>query len=176
MFSEFFDTPRLILRPVARDDAVAIFEGYAQDPEVSRYTVWMPHRSLADAEAFVGGCLAAPPDAARTYAICEREKGALLGVLALRRGSPHHIELGYVLARRWWRQGLMTEAARAVVDWALRQPSVFRVSACCDVDNIGSARVMEKAGLVREGLLRRWLVHPNVSPEPRDCFLYAKVR
>jgi ribosomal-protein-alanine N-acetyltransferase len=58
----------------------------------------------------------------------------------------------------------------------LRQPAVFRIGAVCDVDNIGSARVMEKAGLVREGVLRRWLVHPNISDEPRDCFSYARTR
>jgi RimJ/RimL family protein N-acetyltransferase len=59
---------------------------------------------------------------------------------------------------------------------ALQQPSIFRIGAVCDVENIGSARVMEKAGLLREGLLRRWLVHPNVSDEPRDCWSYARVR
>jgi [ribosomal protein S5]-alanine N-acetyltransferase len=62
------------------------------------------------------------------------------------------------------------------VAWALTQPAIFRIGSVCDVDNIGSARVMEKSGLVREGLLRRWLIHPNISPEPRDCFLYALVR
>jgi hypothetical protein len=63
-----------------------------------------------------------------------------------------------------------------VVNWALSQPPIFRIGAVCDVENIGSARVMEKAGLVREGLLRRWLMHPNISDEPRDCFIYARTR
>ena len=58
----------------------------------------------------------------------------------------------------------------------MRQPSIFRIGALCDVENIGSARVMEKAGLVREGILRRWLMHHNVSDEPRDCLSYARVR
>jgi [ribosomal protein S5]-alanine N-acetyltransferase len=35
---------------------------------------------------------------------------------------------------------------------------------------------MEKAGLARDGILRRWLVHPNISSEPRDCFSYALTR
>jgi RimJ/RimL family protein N-acetyltransferase len=70
----------------------------------------------------------------------------------------------------------MTEALTEVVNWALSQPPIFRIGAICDVENIGSARVMEKAGLVREGLLRRWLMHPNVSDEPRDCFSYARAR
>jgi ribosomal-protein-alanine N-acetyltransferase len=81
-----------------------------------------------------------------------------------------------VLARPWWGQGLMTEALTEVVGWALSQPSIFRISAVCDVENVASARVMEKCGLFREGVLRRYLVHPSLGSEPRDCFSYARVR
>ena len=70
----------------------------------------------------------------------------------------------------------MTEALTEVVNWALQQPSVWRVGDVVDVDNVASARVMEKAGLEREGLLRRWGSHPNVGDAPRDCLSYAKVR
>ena len=49
----------------------------------------------------------------------------------------------------------MTEVVRAVTDWALAQPEVHRVWAVCDVENLASARVMEKAGMAREGKLRR---------------------
>jgi ribosomal-protein-alanine N-acetyltransferase len=70
----------------------------------------------------------------------------------------------------------MTEALTEVTACALRQSSGFRIGAVCDVDNIGSARVLEKSGFVRKGLLRRWLLHPNISDEPRDCYSYARVR
>jgi [ribosomal protein S5]-alanine N-acetyltransferase len=70
----------------------------------------------------------------------------------------------------------MSEAASAVVEWGLALPSVFRVWAVTDVDNQASARVLEKIGMQREGLLRRWMVHPNLSPEPRDCWCFARVR
>jgi [ribosomal protein S5]-alanine N-acetyltransferase len=70
----------------------------------------------------------------------------------------------------------MTEVLTEVVNWALNQPGTFRIGAVCDVENIGSARVMEKAGLFREGVLRRWLMHPNISDEPRDCFIYARTQ
>ena len=73
-------------------------------------------------------------------------------------------------------RGLMTEVLTEVVNWALNQPGIFRIGAVCDVENIGSARVMEKAGMTREGLLRRYSVHPNVGPEPRDVFIYAIVK
>jgi RimJ/RimL family protein N-acetyltransferase len=70
----------------------------------------------------------------------------------------------------------MSEALSEVVTWSLRQDGVWRVGAACDVENPASARVMEKAGLAREGVLRRWLVAPNLGPEPRDRFSYALTR
>jgi len=56
------------------------------------------------------------------------------------------------------------------------EPDIYRVFATCDVDNPASAKVMEKAGMKYEGLLRRYMIHPNVSEEPRDCLMYARVR
>jgi len=88
----------------------------------------------------------------------------------------HKVELGYVLARKFWRQGYMTEAVRAVVSWAIKDADVYRVWAVCDIENVASARVMEKAGMQREGILRRWSMHPNRSDEPRDCYCYAKTK
>ena len=156
------------------DDASAIFEGYAQDPLVSRHLVWRPHSSLSDTQAYIARCLEA--GSSRTYAVVERGEGQLIGGFDVRREASHRVGFGYVLARLWWGRGLTTEALREVVAWSLRQESVWRVSAVCDVENFASARVMEKAGLEREGVLRRWVVHPNLGPEPRDCFSYARVR
>ena len=70
----------------------------------------------------------------------------------------------------------MNEALKSVVEWALAQPEIYRVWATCDVDNVASARVLERAGMGREGVLRRWLVHPNLSDEPRDCLCYSIVK
>jgi ribosomal-protein-alanine N-acetyltransferase len=70
----------------------------------------------------------------------------------------------------------MSEAARAVVELALWEPSLYRVSATCDAENIASAQVLEKTGMVREALMRRYAVHPNLGPEPRDVLLYAQTR
>jgi RimJ/RimL family protein N-acetyltransferase len=62
------------------------------------------------------------------------------------------------------------------VDWALTQPTIYRVWATCDVDNLASARLLEKIGMQREGLLRRWIIPPNISEVPRDCWCYAKTK
>jgi ribosomal-protein-alanine N-acetyltransferase len=155
-------------------DAAAIFTGYAQDPEVTRFLTWRPHRQITDTEAYVARCLSAATS--RSYVITGRGSREIAGAFDLRYGSAGRLGFGYVLARACWGQGLMTEALTAVADWALRQPGIWRIGDVCDTENLASARVMEKAGLVREGVLRRWAMHPNVSAEPRDCISYAKVK
>jgi len=174
MFPNGFETRRLLFRPIGLADARPIFDGYAQDPEVSRYLTWRPHVSVGETEAYVKACLAAT--AGRTYALVRRMDDAVIGAFDLRLSSPTRLGYGYVLARVFWGHGLMTEGLTEVVGWALRQPSIWRIGDVCDIENLASARVMEKVGLEREGLLRRWGVHPNLGEVPRDCFSYAKVR
>jgi RimJ/RimL family protein N-acetyltransferase len=176
MFPNAFATTRLILRPISPADAAPIFDTYAQDPEVTRYMTWRPHRSLAETEAYVARCLAAPSHLSRTYVLVGRRDEGIRGAFALRQPGSYRLGYGYVLARQWWGHGLMTEALVGVAHWALNRDDIWRIGDVCDVENRASARVMEKAGMTREGLLQRWIIHPNVSAEPRDCFSFAKVR
>jgi ribosomal-protein-alanine N-acetyltransferase len=170
------ETERLILRAPRITDAPAFFASYTQDPEVARFMTWRPHPDVQETRAFLQRCVEVWSDGTGfPWVIALRETGAVIGIAEIRvRG--HLGELGYALARRAWGQGYMFEALRPIVAWAFDQPSIFRVWATCDVDNTRSARVLERLGMQREGRLRRWIVHPNVSPDPRDCWCYARVR
>jgi [ribosomal protein S5]-alanine N-acetyltransferase len=174
MFPAALITVRLLLRPIAMDDGPAIFDGYARDPEVSCHLLWRPLARLENTQAYLSACLAATD--VRTYAIINRTRGTPIGTFDLRKQAPWRMGFGCVLARSAWGRGLMTEALIEVVGWALAQPGIWRIGDLVDTENIASARVMEKAGLQREGLLRRFGVHPNVSDEPRDCYIHGKVR
>lgn len=81
-----------------------------------------------------------------------------------------------MLAPSAWGAGLITEILTHIVDRALHEAGVWRIGGACDIQNPASARVMEKAGLMDEGVLLRWSVHPNMADEPRDCLSYAAVR
>ena len=63
-----------------------------------------------------------------------------------------------------------------VVDWAIAQPDVHRVWAVADLENVASQRVLEKAGMVREGVLRRWMLVPSQGKVPRDVWCFARVK
>ena len=129
MLPDTFHTPRLILRPIAREDAGAIFESYAQDATVTRFLTWRPHRSRSDTETYVAQCIATPPDVSRTYVLTDRTDGDVRGTFALRPAAPHRLDCGYALARAWWGRGLMTEVLTEVVNWALSQPLIFHIGA-----------------------------------------------
>ncbi len=70
----------------------------------------------------------------------------------------------------------MTEAIESFIKKIFKIKSIQRVWAVCDVENMASKRVMEKAGMKYEGLLKSWLVHPNMGPEPRDCHCLSIVK
>ncbi len=171
-----FKTPRIRLRKPLLADAGAMFTAYASDPEVPRYMSWSAHQSPDETREYLQACLDEwAAGSGYPYVIVIGDSGPV-GTIHLNRGPQHGVQFGYVLARPFWGHGYMTEALSTVVDWALTQPDVWRASAFCDVEHVASARVMEKAGLTFEGVLRRYFIHPQISPEPRDCKLYAKVR
>lgn len=159
------------------EDAEALFNSYTQDAEVVRFLTWKPHASPTDTRQFLEWCQSQWAKGTNFPFVLETRSGVSepFGMIGLR-VREHRAEFGYVLARAHWGQGFMPEALTALVEWSLAQPQIWRAYAHCDAENLASARVMEKAGLRYEGLLQRYLIHPNISSTPRDGKLYAKVK
>jgi [ribosomal protein S5]-alanine N-acetyltransferase len=166
-------TKRLFLRQPVSEDAGSIFEQYAQDPEVTKYTGWQPHKSVRETDEYIDRCISVWANGtAFPYVLIRKEDTQLIGMIEIRINQ-YKADLGYVLVKSEWGKGYMPEAMQALTDWALSQDEIYRIWAVCDVENGASARVMEKVGMHREGVLRRWFIHPNMSKEPRDCYCYA---
>lgn len=169
-------THRLVLRPPRISDVASMFTAYATDPEVTKYLVWQPHKDKRETETFVRRCAegwAIGDELA--WAITLKENAEFVGMTGLRIHG-FKAEIGYAIAKKFWGKGLTAEGIKPIVEWALAQPGIYRVWALCDVDNPASARVLEKVGMQREGILQRSSLHPNVSNEPRDCYCYAIVK
>jgi ribosomal-protein-alanine N-acetyltransferase len=172
---ESLTTPRLLLRKPRLEDAPLIFVGYAQEPEVTRYLTFRPHRNVKESEEAVERFIEAwRSGKSYCWLIFRRDSSELVGAISARQDQG--INLGYLLARPFWGQGFMSEALEAIVKWALSNPLVLRVWAVCDLENEASARLLERNGFHQEGILRRWSLHPNVSDIPRDCYCYARTR
>jgi RimJ/RimL family protein N-acetyltransferase len=176
-----FLTERLRLRAVRPGDGRLLFDLYASDPEATRYMSFKCTGNVADTESVIEP--AAKRFAGETssatdfiWVIESRTTGEPLGSLGYGPVNAHTLGGGYILNRQHWGKGYASEAWSCIVEWAQSQPRVFRIEAVHDVDNPSSGRVMEKAGMKLEGVLRRHSISPNVSDEPRDAVMYAWAR
>lgn len=160
MRSEVVRTERTELSAPEERDADAIFRA-CQDAEIQRYTTVPSPYLRSHAEEFVA--LATnnwAEDVEATWAI--RVDGDLAGMIGLHRLGAGQPELGYWMARPFRGRGLLTEAARAVVDWgfALDAPRVERIEWRAVTGNTGSARVARTLGFRYEGTQRQALRTP----------------
>ncbi len=171
-------TDRLLLRYFTPDDVADVLE-YTNDPEWARYQVNIPPLPYTrkDTEALVA-MFSDPSNwkgILQIFAITF--EGKVIGEVCLNQrdedGKNERVELTYSLSRRHWGKGMMTEAARAVMNWAFQTYSFNRMFAWCDPRNIGSSRVLEKLGMSREGILRN---HIKWNDEFRDALYYGLLR
>ncbi len=157
------ETDRLVLRPWGERDAEPLFR-WARDPEVGPRAGWEPHQSVEESAQVIREILAVP----ESYAIVVKghaEDGPV-GAVGLKFGAASDLarnaqeaELGYWLARPLWGQGIMPEAAGALLKHAFSDLRLSCVWAGRYEGNAQSRRVMEKLGLtpqlVRESGGRR---------------------
>jgi ribosomal-protein-alanine N-acetyltransferase len=154
MLPENIDTERLTLRPYTLRDVDAVL-AMASDSEWARYLPVPQPYTMVDAEQFIAQQLLLDRATHQAWAIEQNDD--LIGGINIRFDFDNHVgELGYSLARPRWGQGLMTEAAGAVITAAfLAYRKLNRIRAMADARNAGSLRVMAKLGLVQEGVLRQ---------------------
>lgn len=166
-------TDRLLLREFVLADEADVHE-FAGDPIVSRYTDWGPNTPDVTHEVVLSRLEQQQkwPREEINLAIELRDTGKVIGAIGLRISDYEHgiADFGYVLNREFWNQGLITEAAHAVVERAFFAYNLHRLIATCDSRNVGSIRVMEKIGMRREGYFRRDVYQKG---EWRDSYLYA---
>ena len=151
------ETERLVLRRFVLDDAENMYKNWGSQEEVTRYLTWSVHDSVDVTRAILRSWL---EDYERedcyAWAMELKELGEVIGsisVVALHPGT-ESVELGYCMGRRWWGQELMPEAVRAVERFLFEEVGCLRIAAAHYRDNPKSGRVMEKAGMSREGTLR----------------------
>lgn len=152
------ETQRLILRRFQPEDAQAMFENWASDPEVTRFLTWPTHQSV-DVSRWVLGdwCPQYEKPDYYQWAIVPRELGQPIGSIAVvehdDRIAMAHI--GYAMGRAWWGQGIMSEALGAVMDYLFDAVGVQRIEARHDPRNPASGAVMKKCGMKYEGTHRQ---------------------
>lgn len=172
---EKIETARLRFRRIVPTDAEAIFAIFS-DPEVTRYLLSPPMTEVAQAEESVRRKLEYYEGSeVFQLGVESKEDGLFLGTctlfnLAL---NSKRAEVGYVLARPYWGKGYMMEAAGALVDTAFTKLDLNRLEADIDPRNVASAKLLERLGFKREGLLREREI---VCGEVTDTALYGLLK
>jgi len=168
--------PRVRLRRFDEADVPALFALYSNE-EVTRFLARPRMKEIGEAREMWGRIEAAYADGSSVQlAIERRSDGAFLGACLLFNivvGRAARAEIGYSLAPEHWRQGYLAEALPALIDHAFDAMQLNRLEADIDPENAASARVLERLGFRREGLLReRWIVRGK----PSDSAMYGLLR
>lgn len=150
-------TKRLFLRPMTPSDAGEMYENWAKDERVTKYLTWPPHAS--------------PEKTKKVLEFWEEEykkadfyqwgmvyEGKLIGSISVVRIDERSewAELGYCMGYDYWGKGLMTEAARCVIDFLFSQVGVNRITIEHAVKNPASGKVAKKCGMTHEGTKREY--------------------
>ena len=155
--TQAMETSRLVLRRFRAEDAQDMFANWASDPEVTRFLTWPVHSSADVSLAVLNDWI--PRYTYGTYfnwAMEWKETGSVIGNISVVKlnEATASADLGYCMSRAFWGCGIMPEALRAILDFLFDTVGLNRVAACHDVNNPKSGRVMAKAGMKREGVLR----------------------
>ena len=152
MADPIYKTDRLILRPFADTDFDAVYS-YASCPENLAYILWEPD-TAEDTRVFLRQAADAfrqKPQFLYSFAAVRQSDRRLIGGCELHLENADTAEIGWILHLDCWRQGYGTEMGRFLLELGFRTLGLRRISAHCDIDNVGSWKIMEKIGMRREG-------------------------
>ncbi|HEX9496270.1 MAG TPA: GNAT family N-acetyltransferase [Candidatus Limnocylindria bacterium] len=146
------ETDRLVIRSFQPSDAAGMLAVFG-DPEVRRYLPSFPDPTLQTMEASVARRMAMERDHGHgLWAVERKDTGELIGDcgLMLVEGTGPEVEIAYHYRRSAWNTGYGTEAAVACLAHGFGPIGLERIIAICYPENVGSWRVMEKAGMTYE--------------------------
>jgi ribosomal-protein-alanine N-acetyltransferase len=142
-------TPRMIIREFSPDEQ-QVFLNHFTDEEVCLH---LPKRTTDERITIFGNALNnyKVTKQTGTWGMFNKTNDEFIGSCLLRpfNGEPERIEVGYSMDKKYWGQGLGTEMTKAMVEYAFEDENVIKVVGCTTMENIGSQRVLEKAGLKR---------------------------
>ena len=163
---------RCLVRAWQKGDATSLVE-HANNLNVAKYLRdRFPHPyTLKDARDFLKHAVSAGDPTNLAIEVDGAAVGAI-GYVPGRDVERFAAEIGYWLGEAHWGKGIVSEAVRLVTDHAFGEMGYLRLFALPFADNVGSIRVLEKAGYEREGLLRASAVKFG---EPKDQLMYSRI-
>lgn len=157
VFNKFpqINTKRLVLREIKKEDAESIYK-LRSNPKVARYETFKPYTNIKQAERTIE-CFSKDFKNKRAIAwgISLKSQSQIIGIIRCEIEIPKvRADFGYDLRYEYWNKGIMTEAVSSIIDFTFNKIDVNRIESAVSTKNIASARVLEKSGFTKEGILR----------------------
>lgn len=164
-------TERLILRRYRLEDAEPLNHYLGTDPGMSQYSGWNPYATLEMARETVSRFIAGYNNR-HSYSWVMDADDVLIGTIGAYDYKDDHIEVGFSVVRSWQGRGYATEALKKVLEYLTENEGISCVTAWCAAENIGSRKVLEKAGMhliltEKDGLLAGGGVYDKMIYEYR---------
>ncbi len=152
------ETQRLILRRAMLEDAQAMYENWASDPEVTKFLTWPAYSSLDVAKKRMEiWAEAYGSDDHYQWMIVLKDLNQPIGSISVVSLDDQvgKAEIGYCIGKSWWHQGIVSEALQAVIGFLFDEVGMNRIEAKHDPNNPHSGGVMRKCGMKYEGTTRQ---------------------
>ena len=141
------ETERLVLRPLQLEDAKTVYESWTSDDEVSRYVRWSTHKNINETIEYINNTIEKnKQDNYFEWGIVLKEENQLMGAIAAFPSEEGRIELGYNIAKKYWRNGYTTEALKRVMEYLINEKGIHHFRCSHVVLNPASGAVMQKVG------------------------------
>lgn len=162
-------TDRLSIQKLRYEEAEEIFYSYSSKPEATRFMSWPTHESLNDTIAFLryadNGWTSGTD---YSYSVRLLHNARLIGSFGVINENGK-LQFGYIFSPTQWGHGYATEVCKAMMEILKNQPGVSRIQTFTDVDNVASAKVLRKSGLLEEARLSHWYRFVNQDNAAKDC-------
>lgn len=159
MGTAILETKRLVLRRFTMEDATAMYENWANDPDVTKFLTWTPHISIGDSQAVLAEWIPLYENIDYYHwAICLKENPSTpIGSIGAVRVDNilNQAHIGYCIGKPWWNRGITSEALAALIDFFFAEAGFNRVDSRHDPKNPNSGKVMEKCRMQYEGTHRQ---------------------
>jgi RimJ/RimL family protein N-acetyltransferase len=168
-----FETIRLRIREVILSDVNSIHVLHSL-PETDKYNTLGIPKDIQETKIIISGWINSQNEIPRKkFIFCiENKEKEFIGLIGITVGKPNYrsAEIWYKIHSKYWSQGFATEALKSILQFCFTSLKLHRIEAGCATENIASIKVLEKAGLTREGLSRKIL---PIRGEWVDNYFYA---
>ena len=171
------ETDRLILRKFNENDYKGMFDNWASDEQVTKYVSFNPHKNYDETKEIIDEWINDYNNGSYNWVVELKDSHEIIGNISVIEMSKKHnnCELGYVFGSKFWGNGYASETLKRVLQFLLLECDFHLVEAKHHASNPASGRVMEKAGMKKDGILRERRVNKIIDGYD-DLVIYSMIK